>query len=147
MTNSDNLLKPDGHDKQGPYFKKSKVQTLVLKRIVNNDTYFTTRAKKMESDTKLAIEKTEKVTQVFSNTIDTLIQKESEIASSVKKVSGSIRQSADKLGAGLHNMQKIADFEKLERYVELLERAESAINSLASLESSGRLDSIAKALR
>lgn len=61
--------------------------------------------------------------------------------------SGGVRDAADKLAAGLNKIEKAANFDRLERYVELLERAAKAMDLLATLEQSGKLEKIAGALR
>ena len=41
----------------------------------------------------------------------------------------------------------MANFERLERYVELLERAAQAMSGLAELEKNGKLEKIANAIK
>jgi hypothetical protein len=51
------------------------------------------------------------------------------------------------MASGLIKMEKSANFNNLERYVSLLERAASAMQTLADLEKAGKLDKIAGALK
>ena len=47
----------------------------------------------------------------------------------------------------LKKVEKNANFDRLERYVLLLERAANAMHSLAELEASGKLEKIAASIR
>ena len=76
-----------------------------------------------------------------------LIDAESKISETTKKVTGQVRDNAQKLGDGLLRVEKAANFDRLERYVGLLERAATAMSTLAELEATGRLEKIAGAIR
>ena len=51
------------------------------------------------------------------------------------------------MASGLSKIEKSADMARLQGYVELLERAATAMNALADLEKSGKLEKIANSLR
>ena len=72
--------------------------------------------------------------QAYSNT--------SKIFRQIKKASGDVRDVANKLAEGLIKIEKVANFERLERYVELLERAAQAMSVLAELEKNGKLEKL-----
>lgn len=101
----------------------------------------------MTSDAQIAIEKTEKVTAEFSVALEKLIDVERNFADQSKKASGTVRDAAEKLAQGMSKIEKAANFDRLERYVGLLERAAIAMNMLAELEETGRLEKIAEAIR
>jgi hypothetical protein len=71
----------------------------------------------------------------------------SSMSDMTKKASGNIRKAADDLSSGLAKVEKQANFNNLERYVGLLERAATAMSTLSELEKAGRLDKIAGALK
>jgi len=65
----------------------------------------------------------------------------------IKTANANIRDSAEKLSQGLSKCEKSANFNNLERYVLLLERAASAVKILGELESTGKLEKISNALK
>ena len=101
----------------------------------------------MSTDTERAIELTEDVNARFSKTLDNFQSTTKKFTEQAKNASGGVRDAADKLAAGLNKIEKAANFDRLERYVELLERAAKAMELLATLEQSGKLEKIAGALR
>ena len=58
-----------------------------------------------------------------------------------------VAKAADDLASGLAKVEKAANFSNLERYVNLLERAATAMQTLAELEKAGKLEKIAGALK
>ena len=94
-----------------------------------------------------ATEETEKALDKFTNVFDRLMSKEKELELSTKKATGRLKDSAQKLSDGLTRIEKQANFDRLERYVTLLERAEQALSILAKLDESGKLEKIAAALK
>jgi hypothetical protein len=133
-------------DKNGPLFTKSAVDDMALRMIAAGD-FFNRKAHFMTVDAQKAIELTDDVNARFSKTLDTFTDTTTRFAKQAKTASGGVRDAADKLAAGLSRIEKAANFDRLERYVELLERAAKAMETLAVLEQSGRLDKIAAAIR
>jgi len=76
-----------------------------------------------------------------------MVSQEKVFVESVKVTSGKLRDSTQKLADGLTRIEKTADFDKLQKYADLLERVERSISALAELESSGKLGRVAEALR
>ena len=142
----DGILPIAKRDKRGPLFSMGDIRHAVQNLIVVND-YFYKRTKTMTQDTELAIERTQKVEAEFSKVVSQFMLTESKVVEHSKKASGAIREAADKLASGLTRIEKAANFDRLEKYVELLERAATAMNSLAALEESGKLGKIAGALK
>ena len=146
MNNLSDGLKPAGYDKEGPYFKSSDTAVMVVKQITIG-TYFNNRSKKMSNDIKNAEMLLDQSTASVEAACARLLKSENKLAEGSKKVSGSVRSSAEKLSAGLARIEKLANFDRLERYVDLLERAEKAMSILAELDQNGKLEKIADALR
>ena len=146
MGHLNEILKPTKIDKHGPMFSKEDVDKASL-GVIKSGAYFNHKAGHMMSDTEKAIVKVETVTEAYSKKIDSFIATETKLMESSKKVSQSLRQSTEKLSNGLSKIEKAANFDNLERYVLLLERANFAISSLAELEKTGKLESISKALK
>jgi len=99
-------------------------------------------------------EKTKKTTKIMDSHVDglilgvqRLIEAEQDLKGKAKNVSTSVRKSADELKGGLERIQKQADFNSLERYVLLLERAAIAMTTLGEIERTGKLEKIANALK
>jgi len=101
----------------------------------------------MTKDFEKATEVCEDASALFGRAMDKMLVSESRMCDVAKKTSGNIRKAADDLAQGLAKVEKTANFDKLERYVGLLERAASAMTILAELEKTGRLDKIAGALK
>lgn len=68
-------------------------------------------------------------------------------AQKCKRASGNVRDAAERLAQGIERVERAANFDRLERYVTLLERAATAMKILADLEAAGKLDKIASAMR
>jgi hypothetical protein len=145
MTHKDGMI-PIKYDKHGPLFDRGAVIVEIGKQILCEQ-YFQLRAKQMANDFAKATILVDNSVTHLGESIDRLVKMESQIAEKSKKVSGSVRDSFNKLAGGLGAIEKTADFSRLERYVELLERAESAMTSLAKLHDSGKLEKIAGALK
>ena len=139
------LGKPDVHVKGMPCYTERRCNDWVAKAI-NNEIFFKIKAKKMSEDYVKATEIVDKAQSGFDCSLKKLMKSEDDIASKTKRVSEDVRKSTAKLGEGLARIEKLANFDRLEKYVELLERAEKAINSLAELEKTGRLEKIASAI-
>jgi len=139
-------VEPCIYDKHGPKFNLDHLEKALVNEI-NHGSYFKERVKFMSTDTEKAIELVEDVNARFSKTISKFGNTMDNFVEHSKKASGNIRDAADKLSNGLLKIEKTANFDKLERYVELLERAASAMEILAALEKTGKLEKIAGALR
>lgn len=101
----------------------------------------------MSTDYETASKIAEDATKMFKKNYGELVETATQLQESAKKASGSVRKSADDLAQGLLKVQKQADFNNLTRYVELLERAATAMTTLAELEKNGKLGKIAGALK
>lgn len=69
------------------------------------------------------------------------------LAETSKKAGGSIRKSANELGATVQNTLRNTDIEKLERMTGTMERLATAMSTLAELEKQGRLTKLMEALK
>ena len=139
-------LKPHAIDKHGVIYKRQDVDESCLK-MIKTETYFCRGAKNMTIDAEKAIELTDDVTERFSKSLDRLTATHQKFSDKSKKASGDVRDAANKLAEGLIKIEKVANFERLERYVELLERAAQAMSVLAELEKNGKLEKIANAIK
>jgi hypothetical protein len=139
-------IKPAGYDKHGPLFEKTDIERIILQDVIQG-THLTMKRKKMNNEIKEAIRSVEEETKMFTHAISNLQHQEQVLSDATKKASGSVRKSANELGEGLLRVEKMADFNKLERYVGLLERAAIAFESLAELEKTGKLEKIALAIK
>jgi flagellar capping protein FliD len=142
------MLKPDLINSQGPQWKLETIAKIIANEVISeNGTYFTRNAKMISTDYEKASEITEEAWKMFSKNVDKLKQTTTQIQHDIKKVSGDIRKASDDLSQGLIKVEKTANFNNLEKYVLLLERAASAMAQLAELEKSGKLEKIAGALK
>ena len=101
----------------------------------------------MVSEVEKAVESVEKVTERFVKSVDAMGRRSDDAVATAKNASAKVRDASEKLSVGLQRIEKLANFDRLERYVELLERAYIAIDALARLEGAGKLEKIAAAIR
>jgi len=135
-----------GYDKEGALYSKDAVRENIIID-VNSGEHIKRRVNNMTNDIDNASSIVDKSYDKFDRSLNRLMSKQSETSESVKKISGKVRDSTQKLSDGLAKIEKLANFERLEKYVLLLERAEKAISSLAELEKTGTLEKIASAIR
>lgn len=128
------------------YFLNDEVVAYALNDIKAKQ-YFNRRVKQMSNEIKDAIEKTETITQEFEAANHKLVTAQNKITTTVKTTSSQVRDASEKLSQGMARIEKAANFDRLERYAVLLERAAKAMNELAELEQSGRLEKIANAIK
>lgn len=101
----------------------------------------------ISTDYEKASEIAETAEKMFKRNVSNLMDTADELQTNIKKVSGNVRKAADDLASGLVKMEKTANFSNLERYVTLLERAATALATLAELEKEGKLNKITTALK
>lgn len=143
-----NELKPVGYDKHGPKWNADDVHKIVAKEINSEDgTYFKRNAQDVNKDLQNATELLKAEEKLLSRSIDNLQTTTSNLKQEIKRVSGDVRKAADDLASGLLKVEKQANFANLERYVSLLERAATSMQTLAELEKTGKLEKIAGALK
>jgi multidrug resistance efflux pump len=135
-------------DRFGEHFTlKSVVNSIVTEINTQDGTYFLRGAKMIRNDIDNAKTMLDESEQMLDNAITRYKQKSNELAAVAKKTSGDVRKAADDLASGLLKVEKTANFSNLERYVNLLERAATAMQSLSELEKNGKLEKIAGALK
>jgi hypothetical protein len=141
----DAFIKPDRYDKDGPIYCNDKVTILAIKCIQTSN-YFTKRAKLMTTELEVVNQQVADYTKTIGNAIDNIVEQEKKLVDTVKTTSGKLRDATQKLSDGLSKVEKTANFDRLERYANTLERIEKAITVLAELEHTGKLEKIVKAL-
>ena len=139
-------LKESGHDKYGPRFSNQDVMKTVV-NVINTNYLFERKAKMISTDIEKAESHLETAITTFTKQYNQFSQVEELFSSDAKKAASSVKDAEENLLHGLARVEKAANFERLSRYVDLLERAATAMNQLAVLEKEGRLDKIASAIR
>jgi hypothetical protein len=140
--------KPDLIDSKGPGWSVGRINAAIATELSSEDgTYLTRKAKMISTDYEKATEISQAAEKVFKRNISNLMETTEELQTNIKKVSGNVRKAADDLAAGLLKVEKTANFSNLERYVSLLERAATAMSTLAELEKEGKLNKISSALK
>jgi uncharacterized Ntn-hydrolase superfamily protein len=135
-------------DRYGPaYTLKSVINTVADELNQPSGGYITRGTKTVTIDMQKATDALTEAERMFSAAIDKYQAQTTALSAASKKCSGDVRKAADDLSSGLAKVEKTANFANLERYVGLLERAATAMQTLAELEKSGRLDKIAGALK
>jgi phosphoribulokinase len=141
-------LAPIGYDKQGPKFSFEKT-TLLMVNIIKDpaSTYFYKRTRRMINDLKNAQTQIDQHIEHLDSSIKTLCLREKQFSEASKQSSGRLRDSIHKLADGLARVEKTANFDRLERYADLLERIERSLSSLAEMEKTGLLNKVSGALK
>jgi hypothetical protein len=142
-----NGVKADALRGGAPMWTETSAYKVWAVEVLRSEDYLTRRAKMMNDDYVKASEIAETADQLFKRNIDKLTVTTDTLQANVKKVSGNVRKAADDLSAGLAKVEKTANFANLEKYVALLERAATAMSTLAELEKAGKLEKIAGALK
>jgi len=110
--------------------------------------YFERRAKNhMATDFEKATQICDEATKLFNNSMDRMLAAEQRISEASKKTSGNVRKAADDLNSGMQKIERVANYDRLERAVGLLERAAAALSTLAELEKDGKLERITSAMK
>ena len=139
-------LIPVGYDKEGPKYSQAAVNAHVVKCILIED-YFKQVTKTMNHDIETAIDLTQEANNRFNTVLNTFTKTHNNFAESAKKASSSVRTAADTMAGGLAKIEKAANFDRLERMVDLLERAAGAMTTLAEMEKSGQLAKLSEAIK
>ena len=140
--------KPDVIDRHGPGWTVKRINKAIADEMTTETgTYLTRRAKMVETDYEKAAEIADTAEKMFKRNASNLMATSDELQANIKKMSGNIRKAADDLASGLMKVEKTANFSNLERYVNLLERAATAMSTLAELEKEGKLNKISNALK
>ena len=141
-------LKPVKFDKNGPLWCAKGVTTRVSILInADNSNYFTQRVKHMSKDIQDAKSLVDEHIQSLHEAIELMVKKEELLVNSAKTTTGRLRDTVHKLSDGLAKVEKTANFDKLARYADTLERIERALSSLAEMEKTGLLTKISSSLR
>lgn len=127
-------------------FLRSDLEAIVVKQIYAR-TFLKYRAKNMSDQTSEATEILDKAIEGFSKSMARFDSLQDGFASKCKRAAGNVRDAAERLANGIERVEKAANFDRLEMYVTLLERAASAMTILADLEAKGKLEKIASAMR
>lgn len=146
-----NIPKIDGirvkQDREGLGFNVDDVVESAARETVLNNGILKRKENAMKEQFETAKSVLEDSRKQFEHTLTKLLESEQAVSEQTKKVSGNVRKAANELGEGLVKIQKIADFDKLQRYTELLERCAQAISVLAELEQSGKLNKVINAVK
>lgn len=140
-------LKPVKQDRYGPAYSVESVTNYAAADILVGNHIEQRARKNMATDFEKAAEVCDEANKIFKKSFSHMMESERQISEAAKKTSGNVRKAANDLAEGLAKIEKLANFDRLERYVTLLERAASAMESLALLQESGKLDKIAGALK
>ncbi len=134
-------------DKEGIAFNSEDLSAVIAKETVINNGVVKRKENAMKEQFETAESSLEDSRKRFEHTLNKLLVSEQAVSEQTKRVSGNVRKAANELGEGMIKIQKLADFDKLERYTELLERCAQAITILAELEQNGKLSKVINAVK
>jgi len=134
------------YDKDGPMIPADEANRFIAKTITSGIT-IPAKGKAMSEQVEQATQIVEEAIVGFTKAFGRFQEMQQSFQANAKKTSGAARDAAERLADGIQRLEKAADLNKVERYVDLLERMAKACSTLADLNQSGRLDGIAKALK
>jgi len=105
------------------------------------------RIKEAKKEIDAADSITVELTKAFIESTKRMSDSTELLKAKSKSVSSNVRQVAADLQSALNKVEKQANFDRLERYVDLLERAAKAMTILSDIEKTGKLSKISDALR
>ena len=140
-------LKPAGFERGEALYSNREILANCLKHITNENYFYSGKVKDMAKDLEKASSTLDEATKDFNARLTEFVNMQVSLADQTKKSCGHLRDTTNKLNEGFVRLQKQADFNTLERYVLLLERAEKSLSTLADLQQSGKLDKIFAALK
>ena len=147
MENKKARLKVAGYQHGEPMFDVKNIRAVVVQSINNGQYFYTERTKKMNDDFKKASDMLDEADKLLSDRLNKYRATQEKIVDQTKQISSALRDSTQKMSEGLSRIEKQANFDNLERYVTLLERANVALSALAELEKNGKLNKISEALK
>jgi hypothetical protein len=130
-------------------FWTGKAVAKALTKIVNNnpELFFQQKARNIMKEIKNATDIMDKAIEHFDKSYQRFQLLETAIQKDIRTKASDIKAAEEKLMQGLARIEKAANFDRLQQYVSLIERASSAMTLLADLQKDGRLDKIATAIR
>jgi len=141
-------LQPDIMQRNNPLWSHKKVVQACAKMVsINPELYFKQKARNIMKEMTNATDIMDKAIEHFDKSYQRFQLLETAIQKDIKTKAGDIKGAEEKLMQGLARIEKAANFDRLQQYVSLIERASSAMKILADLESDGRLGRIATAIR
>ena len=147
MENKKARLKVAGYQHGEPMFDVKNIRAVVVQSINNGQYFYTERTKKMNDDFKKASDMLDEADKLLNDRLNKYRATQEKIVDQTKQISSALRDSTQKMSEGLSRIEKQANFDNLERYVTLLERANVALSALAELEKNGKLNKISEALK
>ena len=140
-------LKPSLTGKSGMLDAKD-VAKAVVNKINDGDRFASSHSiTTAEKDVAAASAQLDAMLIATYTNMEALVVCENRITVNAKTASSKLKQAAELVGQGVVRIEKAANFDRLERYVSLLERAAVAMTTLGELEKSGKLEKIAAAIR
>jgi hypothetical protein len=137
---------PCGQDSKGLMWDKKAAHKSIVGHIKVND-YFKNRAKIMSKDFEDATSIIDESSKMLETSLQKMQKSEQNLMEQSKKVSGSVRKSAHDLMTGMAAIEKMANFDKLDRYVVLLERTAAAMSVLSELDKNGKLEKLMSVIK
>jgi len=140
-------LKPAGFERGEAVYWNSDILMNCLLHITQENYFYSEKVKIMTKDLDKATAVLDEATKNFSERLTEFAHMQTTLENKTKQSSGKLRDTTNRLNESFVRLQKQADFNTLERYVVLLERAEKSLSTLADLQQSGKLDKIFSALK
>ena len=142
------LQHPDKVIKSDPLWSTKSVAKALAKIVnTNPELYFQQKERDIMKEINNATDIMDKAIEHFDTTYKRFESIETAMQKNIKTKAGDIKSAEEKLMQGLARIEKAANFDRLQQYVSLIERASTAMKILADLEKDGRLDKIASAIR
>ena len=141
-------FKPVEIDRNGLSYSKVMVEAYTLNEIVINSksNLITRKVKNMSSKIKEALDMMEESIIKVGELNEKLLNSEKSVSESSKKAVSKVKSSVNEMSDSVAKIEKIANFERLERYSKTLLDIADSLERISILQNDGKLDSVIKAL-
>jgi septal ring factor EnvC (AmiA/AmiB activator) len=136
-------------DSRASYVFEENVNAFIAVQLIDDGNVLgkTKRIAKVKTEIDEATEIADQLTGAFDKAQKRLRDTTTSVETEAKNTSRKVRQIAADLQSALAKVEQQANFDRLERYVVLLERAASAMEILSEIDKTGKLKRIAEALK
>lgn len=138
-----------GTDREGEISLKPAAYSTVLNEIVikSENNVITRKVKRMDNTINEAINVLSESIDKVETLTEKLQREEESMASSTKRTIGKVKTTVSQLSDSLAKVEKLANFDKLERYNNTLCSIADSLERISALEKGGKLDAVIKALK
>lgn len=145
-------LTPHVIDRNGEGYLQSDVTKLIINEVItgipsySTQPYFKREFKNMNKELETAGQAFDDAFKIVSDKYLAFNDKTKEVKALTKKTGGEIRSAANDVAVSIEKIDKLADFAKLERMADTLERIAGALTTLSAIDENGSLSGVIQSI-